>query len=867
VTTSAAAVPRQDLVQLGVIGDRDSALLTAVATALVAALGVLSSLAWLVFRPASLGEHAGWTLAISAASLLVAVVVWRRPELLPAGRLNLVAVVATLGLALVAYLVGAELFPYVTLFYVWVGCSVPFWSRRRGIGHLLLVFLVYAVVLAVQPGHPAPVAQWAIFVGTVAVAGGVVDWVVQRIAAVALDQRRSRLELEEASARLEVVNSHKREFLAATSHELRTPLNAIIGFSDVLSEQVYGPLNERQAEYVEDIRASGQHLLGLIGDVLDLAKVESGRVELQITEVDLATLLAGAVNLFKEQAARRSVELLLQTDGPVRIEADERKLRQVVVNLIANAVEHTPTGGRVRVRARSERDRIEVSVTDTGAGIAPEDQERIFEAYEQGSRPGKAGTGLGLAVARRLVEAHGGRLHLRSALGAGSTFAFTLSRSHPLAVVGGRAPDQGTDAPVATDALMRQTTRVATFFSLWGAGLVGLAGILLALDGDPLPGYRPGSVVALGLVGALVGLVLIRFERALTARHYMGLCVVFIGVLTGGALFAGPFVSPFGAVAYTWAALTTFMLLPVRQALPMAAVVVAAHGLLVTVQDGNSLPLMRGLLVAGACAGCGALMAWLMGKLQDLMAAEHEARGAVERSWFELDQVSRHKTEFLANMSHELRTPLNAVIGFADVLHEQLFGPLTPKQAEYLEDIMDAGRQLLTLINDILDLAKAEAGHVELRLDDVALGDLVQSAIDGQAAEVDDRHLRVAVELDPAAHIVRADSLRLGRAVANLLSNAVKYSPDGGEIDVRAVRDNGEVIVAVRDRGPGIARADQDRIFDEFQQGSPASLASPGTGLGLALARTFAELHHGRVEVESEPGHGSTFRLAIPQPT
>jgi signal transduction histidine kinase len=420
---------------------------------------------------------------------------------------------------------------------------------------------------------------------------------------------------------------------------------------------------------------------------------------------------------------------------------------------------------------------------------------------------------------------------------------------------------------VATDELMRQTTRVATFFSLWGAALVAMAGILLSLDGDALPGYSPLSVFSLGLAGALVGLVLVRYERALSARHYMGLCLVFIGILTGGALFAGPFVSPFGAVAYTWAALTTFMLLPMRQALQMTAVVVAAHGVLVTVQRGNSLPVMRELLVAGACAGCGALMVWLMNKLQDLLVAEHEARLAVEESWLELEQVSRHKSEFLANMSHELRTPLNAVIGFADVLHEELFGPLTPKQAEYLEDILDAARQLLTLINDVLDLAKAEAGHVELMLREVALAELVQAAIDRHAAEVGDRRLHVAVHLDPAADIVHADALRLGRALANLVSNAVRFSPDGGEIDVRAVRDNGEVIVAVRDRGPGIARADQDRIFDEFQQGSPASLASPGTGLGLALARTFAELHHGRVEVESEPGHGSTFRLAIPQPT
>jgi signal transduction histidine kinase len=255
-----------------------------------------------------------------------------------------------------------------------------------------------------------------------------------------------------------------------------------------------------------------------------------------------------------------------------------------------------------------------------------------------------------------------------------------------------------------------------------------------------------------------------------------------------------------------------------------------------------------------------------MGRLHKLMAAEQQARLDVERLRTELEQVSQHKSEFLANMSHELRTPLNAIIGFADVLQDELFGPLNEKQAEYVGDIIDAGRQLLALINDILDLAKAEAGHIDLEVSDVAVDDLVRGAIESYAADAGERGLHFDVHIDVTAGVVQADAARLARALSNLVSNAVKFSPDDGQIDVEVRRGDAEVVVAVRDCGPGIDRADQVRIFDEFQQAAPTGLAIPGAGLGLALARAFVELHEGRLEVESERGHGSTFRLAIPQP-
>jgi signal transduction histidine kinase len=213
------------------------------------------------------------------------------------------------------------------------------------------------------------------------------------------------------------------------SHELRTPLNAIIGFSEVLSERMFGELNDKQDEYLKDIHASGQHLLSLINDILDLSKIEAGRMELELTDFDLPTAIDNALTLVRERAGRRGIVLHQATDeGPGQIRGDERKIKQVLLNLISNAIKFSPDGGRIDVQAITVDGSVEVSVSDTGVGVAPEDQEAIFEEFRQVGTASKKveGTGLGLALSRKFVELHGGRIWVKSQVGVGSTFTFTL---------------------------------------------------------------------------------------------------------------------------------------------------------------------------------------------------------------------------------------------------------------------------------------------------------------------------------------------------------------------------------------------------------------------------------------------------------
>jgi GAF domain-containing protein len=248
--------------------------------------------------------------------------------------------------------------------------------------------------------------------------------------ALAIQNARLFREIEDKSRQIEAANRHKSEFLANMSHELRTPLNAIIGFSEVLGERLFGELNEKQAEYTQDILSSGRHLLSLINEILDLSKVEAGRMELEMAAFDLPLAIDNARTFVRERATRHDIKVDVKVDERLgEFVGDERKIKQILLNLLSNAVKFTPEGGRIGINAVQSNGAVEISVTDTGIGIAPEDRPRIFEEFRQvGSDYAhkREGTGLGLTLAKKFVELHGGKIWVESEVGKGSTFTFSL---------------------------------------------------------------------------------------------------------------------------------------------------------------------------------------------------------------------------------------------------------------------------------------------------------------------------------------------------------------------------------------------------------------------------------------------------------
>jgi signal transduction histidine kinase len=249
-------------------------------------------------------------------------------------------------------------------------------------------------------------------------------------AVIAIENVRLFHEIQDKSRQLEIANKHKSEFLTNMSHELRTPLNAIIGFSEVLLERLFGELNEKQDDYLKDIFSSGRHLLSLINDILDLSKIEAGRMELETSTFNVASAVSNAMTLVRERAQRHDIALDQQVDPTLgEITADERKFKQILVNLLSNAVKFTPDGGRIDVTARRDENNVLIAVRDTGIGIAAQDQATVFEEFRQVGRTytnKQEGTGLGLPLTRKFVELHGGRLWLESEPGRGSTFTFTI---------------------------------------------------------------------------------------------------------------------------------------------------------------------------------------------------------------------------------------------------------------------------------------------------------------------------------------------------------------------------------------------------------------------------------------------------------
>jgi len=240
-------------------------------------------------------------------------------------------------------------------------------------------------------------------------------------------------ELSVAKNRAEAASRAKSSFLANMSHELRTPLNSIIGFSEVLVDETFGDLNDKQKHYQQNILTGGRHLLALICDILDLSKVEAGKMELDPSRCDANQVIQDSLALIEERAARHALHIDLHVDEHLRdlsLHADERKLKQILFNLLSNAAKYTPDGGAISVVAECGKDEIVVRVIDTGIGIAGEDLERVFEEFEQidsGYAKTQPGTGLGLALTKRLVELHGGRIWAESkGEGKGCTFSFTI---------------------------------------------------------------------------------------------------------------------------------------------------------------------------------------------------------------------------------------------------------------------------------------------------------------------------------------------------------------------------------------------------------------------------------------------------------
>jgi signal transduction histidine kinase len=402
-----------------------------------------------------------------------------------------------------------------------------------------------------------------------------------------------------------------------------------------------------------------------------------------------------------------------------------------------------------------------------------------------------------------------------------------------------------------------------------GAGILGLcSGFLVSRFADLPPHYNLGLIYLPSLLAVASGLGVQRFVNEVGFRPWIvhTLLVLAAGMIGVGTYAAGPTIAPFAAMFFIWLALVAWALLEWRAALAHLALSGAVFGWLLVILKPSSAPGARWILLIGTCLTTGVVVDRLVRALTSIAESEAHTRAEIERTAALLDEASRHKSEFLASMSHELRTPLNAVIGFSDVLLTQHFGELNDDQRGYVDDIRSSGAHLLELINDVLDLSKVEAGRLDIESRWFALGDTVVSAANLLRPRAAAAQLELGFDVSPDAAEAFGDERRIKQVLVNLLTNAVKFTPPGGSVDVVARRQDHCVVVAVSDTGVGIAPEDQTRVFDDFHQVGESALAQEGSGLGLALAKRFLDLHGGEIWVESTPGEGSTFSFRLPLP-
>ena len=809
---------------------------------------------------------ASWlVLGIGVVAVVFGLILVRTPHAFPVVVMDVVAVAADGALVLLAHLHSYVVAAMPGIYLVMGTIIIAVRRWQVALTHGLLLAASYAGVLEVSEDDRFAAAKWLIMVSCIVAAGLFVRWLVASVSALARAERADRDLAERAGADLERVGAAKTAFLAHMSHELRTPLNVVLGYADLLAERRAGPLNEHQESYLDDIRASARHLVDLVDEVFDLARADSGGVHLEPGAVDVRALLDEALSLVRRQLTERKVTgTLAVPHGLPAIEADRLKVRQVVVNLLVNAAKFTPPGGSIVLSAHATQDGVIVRVTDTGVGISPADQERIFEEYEQ-SGSAAEGTGLGLPLARRLIEMHGGTLELTETSSAGSTFAFALPRVY-LAQTANAAPTMEVNptpelfaalGEPGSPANRRLLGQIGCVFALNGSVLT----TLVALIGAPSRVEGWAAICVAAVTGVFAGYAFPRVGRR-PIRHiepYLWGVTVFTTAIT---YVGGPYAQLL-PLSYGFVTIIGFSFLARRRALLHLFGIAACYGTILLIRS-PAHGLESWLSVLALLAFDGGIVSWMNRQLRALAMAEHAARFVAEQTCAELAAASRHKSAFVANMSHELRTPLNAVIGFADLLEAEVAGPLTGQQREYVIEIRTAARQLLTIINDVLDMAKLDAGQLRISPEITPVRPLIDSAI-GRATAGPPRQLVVQAQIEDDVEYLVADPIRMEEVVKHLVSNAVRFTPDGGRVSVTVRRaPHDEVHIAVTDTGVGIAAEQREHIFDAFSPGpAVGGEVRVGTGTGLALARGLVEVHGGRLWLTSGSTRGSTFTIAL----
>ena len=689
------------------------------------------------------------------------------------------------------------------------------------------------------------------------------DLVTGRIATAVANARAYEEERERAEALAELDRA-KTAFFSNVSHEFRTPLTLLLGpLEELLGRN--GGISPELRPALEVAHRNALRLLKLVNTLLEFSRIEAGRVEAAYEPTNLATFTTELASSFRSAAERGGVSLILDCPPlPEPVYVDREMWEKIVFNLISNALKHT-FSGTITIAMRARGGQVELTVRDTGVGIPADHLPRVFDRFHRVPNARSRtyeGTGIGLALVKELVRYHAGTIDVESVEGVGTTFVVRLpfgsahlpsDRIRHAAVPGEPAPSRGSRPYVEEVLNWARPAAKAAGEAAATASASAPARLLLADDNADMRDYVTRLLEARGWSVEAVSDGRAALDAVLTHRPDLVLSDVMMPGLDGFALLRELRARP------------ETRTIPVILLSARAGTEARVDGAEAGADDYIVKPFAAQELVARV----GSHLA-LARERAEALAALERAREQADAARREAEMANRVKSDFLTAMSHELRTPLNAIGGYVQLLELGIHGPVTEAQLSALARIERSEKHLLSLINDILNFAKLEAGRVVYAASDVSLAEAVAAVMPIVQTQLGAKGLACDVRVRPDA-IVRADREKVEQILVNLLSNAIKFTDRGGRIVVDAparaegAAPPGMVFLRVADTGIGVPDEKQAMIFEPFVQvARNPTRSTEGTGLGLAISRDLARGMGGDLRVRSTEGKGAVFTLTLP---
>ena len=688
------------------------------------------------------------------------------------------------------------------------------------------------------------------------------------------EERRIRLEsahaeLESVYGRLKEADAFRSRFFANVSHELRTPLTLIVGPARTLQEA--DNLTAAQRRALDGICDNGASLLRQVDELLDLARIDADRMTLAHADVDLVPWSRALVSHFESVAEQRGLALAIETPPTLVARVDAGLLSRTYVNLLSNAIKYTPPGGTIVTTVASRDGSAIVSVADDGPGVPESQREAIFERFHRGDATTSrraTGAGLGLAIARDLAELHGGRLTVGTSSLGGALFLLTVPLQPPAGVETDPAASTAFPASLLEGVLAELAPAAVAEVEGAGTAPPDAPRVLVVEDDPPMRRFvadvLSGSFAVTTAADGVEGLATIGVLRPdvvvtdIAMPHLSGdeMCramrrdptfdTIPLLMLTARADDALR-VSLLGEGAQDYL---------VKPFLP-AELVARVRNLASTKRAGDTLRATLSSL-SGDLEGLAREISIKNRHLESALAGAEVAREQAEGA-------SLVKSSFLGLVSHEIRTPLAAILMNLELLSRQREVALAADVKRKVDRLTVAAKQLNTLMEGLLEYTRFERAGIEADIGEIDPRAVAREVVDEYALLLETGAIRLTfVDDGQALPLLHTDGRLLRVMVRNLVNNAVKFT-ERGSVKVRVAAAGDDCAIEVVDTGPGIPAASLARIFLPFEQLEPLHRkSSPGVGLGLALVNQIAVSLRGRIEVDSEEGVGSTFRILLP---